>query len=172
MEIEINRDLTNDLSGLVNANKTKLELYNKKKYVICAILAVAGIILILGGPTGNSRPVNDLIIALGVLAELIVIRLFFFLRSSNARFLKDRIKSLGDDKRITITINNLFLSYRDHERYLELKWTQFSSYKEYKGYIFLLTGNDILSSFAINEAEMTREQLAEFRKFLSTSFST
>lgn len=162
MQIEITYRLIDKLSDLERVAKIRARLAYRKKYVWAALVLLAGIAFLMVGLT-DSDPFYT-----SIGATFLLLTVFFVSRVlTNIKKLTAAFTKMGEDPgSITFIISDNGLTYRSKKASYNLEWTDFKSYLIYDGFIFLLTGKDLLTAFNIKVSYLTPAEFAELHTFL------
>src|SRR5688572_9480698 len=171
MEIIITRQNSDEL---LQINAIKWKLFTKKNVQVVFLYAFIGAVILVVNwislKKGESFWRFESSFGLGIL----FLSLFYFIH-----FYKNKIRFLAKTKEliskyknesggIEIKITNSAITYRDVEIYSDMKWTVFSEYKLYNGYLILLIDNLYLSSIIINRNEISEAEFTELFDFVKS----
>ena len=163
MQIEITRS---DSKNLLPANKLKWDLFIRKQYKLWIIYFAIGIVFLLMGAA--SKNIWNFFTSFSLLFLVMGITFVYQTINSREKTIESLRKSISlSDFEITISVNDSVFIYEDSKSYSELKWTFFSGYKIYKDYLFLVAGNNLLSSFSICKNELSPKDFEELHNFVS-----
>lgn len=124
-------------------------------------------ILVQGGST-----IYNLHIGITIGSALIIVALvtFISIQINRRNFFHDvdrYIKQVGQNE-TSITFNDTDTIYSDAMMRQEFKWEKFSGFVYKKGFLLLLAGKKIPTSFIVHESELTQDEFKSLLNFIKT----
>src|SRR5690606_3864090 len=152
MEIKIYRKNSDFLFEL---NKVRWTMFQKNYLLVFGLIAFLGVFILFMQLEQVEEQFWGPMTSFGLAAILLSGIYIYHSFRSRSRFLKktgefiDRFQ--GQTQGVEILITESGMSYRDFECNVQLKWSAFSHFTEYKGYLFVLTFADQLAGLSIKE---------------------
>ncbi len=168
MEIKI---IKNDYGDILDKNRTRWNLANKKNLLYFAFYALVGLFVLALTALSSKNIIDFWGLGSSLGLALIFLSAYYFLHTfqNKSKYLaKTRllITQSTNNSRITeLILKDECVIYKDFETYNEWKWSVFSSYMLYENYLFLVMGGSVLNSIIIQKNEVSADEFAGLLNF-------
>lgn len=171
MDIKIVKE--NSFKSIHDENSTRWKLFTEKNNKIILFQVVFGIVFIVLGILDENQQYNNINITLSFgIAGVLLAGIYSLQTYMNKNRFDERIQQYANRHKlnpgnIEIHITNESIKYKDFELTQELKWSIFSHFKLYHGYLFLIIENSFLSSIVIDKKLFKEIEFIELYDFVS-----
>lgn len=171
MDIKIVKE--NSFKSIHDENSTRWKLFTEKNNKIILFQVVFGIVFIVLGILDENQQYNNINITLSFgIAGVLLAGIYSLQTYMNKNRFDERIQQYANRHKlnpgnIEIHITNESIKYKDFELIQEIRWSIFSHFKLYHGYIFLIIENSFLSSIVIDKKLFKEIEFIELYDFVS-----
>lgn len=171
MDIKIVKE--NSFKSIHDENSTRWKLFTEKNNKIILFQVVFGIVFIVLGMLDENQQYNNINITLSFgIAGVLLAGIYSLQTYMNKNRFDERIQQYANRHKlnpgnIEIHITNESIKYKDFELIQEIRWSIFSHFKLYHGYIFLIIENSFLSSIVIDKKLFKEIEFIELYDFVS-----
>lgn len=171
MDIKIVKE--NSFKSIHDENSTRWKLFTEKNNKIILFQVVFGIVFIVLGILDENQQYNNINITLSFgIAGVLLAGIYSLQTYMNKNRFDERIQQYANRHKlnpgnIEIHITNESIKYKDFELIQEIRWSIFSHFKLYHGYLFLIIENSFLSSIVIDKKLFKEIEFIELYDFVS-----
>lgn len=178
--MDITIKINNNIEKIVQKNRMLWNFSSKKQYRNIIYYFLIGVGLLIFGIIckytfriisldHNIKLYNiNLSFSIGLAFILLSGISFYHLQVNRRAFFHDIDRYIHriNEYNCSIQINDTGVTYTDFELIQEVKWSKFSHYYHFKGFLFLMINGDIISSFIINKADLSSTDFSELLNFI------